>query len=157
EAPIDPLSRLATFRVEHWDDTRDVPYRLAYTLFSAEGTGEERTWSGTIRRDPVDQPVITVGDVSCNTHAAFPNTAMVWAMASLDPDLLAFVGDQFYESSGGYGTVRTPLDVAVLDYLRKWYLHGWTWRDLTRNRPSLSIPDDHDVYQGNIWGEAGGA
>jgi hypothetical protein len=157
EEPIDPLTRLATFRVERWDDTRDVPYRLAYTLVSAEGAAEERSWAGTIRRDPVDKPVITVGDVSCNTHAAFPNTALVSAMESLDPDLLAFVGDQFYESSGGYGTVRKPLDVAVLDYLRKWYLHGWTWRDLTRNRPSLSIPDDHDVYQGNIWGEAGAA
>ena len=33
-------------------------------------------------------------------------------------------------------------------------MHGWTWRELTRDRPSISIPDDHDVYQGNIWGEA---
>ena len=36
-------------------------------------------------------------------------------------------------------------------------MHGWTWRELTRDRPSISIPDDHDVYQGNIWGEAGDA
>jgi hypothetical protein len=34
-------------------------------------------------------------------------------------------------------------------------MHGWTWRELTRNRPSISIPDDHDVYQGNLWGESG--
>jgi hypothetical protein len=26
-----------------------------------------------------------------------------------------------------------------------------------RDRPSISIPDDHDVYQGNIWGEGGEA
>jgi alkaline phosphatase D len=43
----------------------------------------------------------------------------------------------------------------MLDYLRKWYLHGWTWRELMRDRPSISLPDDHDVYQGNIWGEGG--
>ncbi|CAA9380997.1 MAG: Uncharacterized protein Psta_3961, partial [uncultured Phycisphaerae bacterium] len=73
----------------------------------------------------------------------------------LDPDLVAFVGDQFYEQSGGYGVVRKPVEAALLDYLRKWYLHGWTWRDLTRDRPSVAIPDDHDVYQGNIWGESG--
>jgi len=68
-------------------------------------------------------------------------------MAKLNPDLLAFVGDQFYESSGGYGVLRGPLEPAILDYLRKWYLHGWTWRELTRDRPSISIPDDHDVHQ----------
>ncbi len=34
-------------------------------------------------------------------------------------------------------------------------MHGWTWRELMRDRPSISIPDDHDVYQGNIWGEGG--
>jgi phosphodiesterase/alkaline phosphatase D-like protein len=155
EAPIDPLCRTATFRIEGWDATRDIPYRIAYTLARVGTPATGHVWTGTIRRDPVDQPVVTVADVSCNTHAAFPNAAFVAKMASLDPDLLAFVGDQFYESSGGYGTVRSPLDVAVLDYLRKWYLHGWTWRSLTRDRPSVSIPDDHDVYQGNIWGEAG--
>jgi phosphodiesterase/alkaline phosphatase D-like protein len=99
--------------------------------------------------------VLTVADISCNIHAAFPNAPYVEKMAKLDPDLLAFVGDQFYESSGGYGVIRTPLDLAILDYLRKWYMHGWTWRELTRDRPSISLPDDHDVYQGNIWGEAG--
>lgn len=155
EAPIHPEARTATFRVASWDDTKDVPYRLVYTLASADGKEHEYEWTGTVRRDPVDRPVLTVGDVSCNTHAAFPNDAYVAQMAKLDPDLLAFVGDQFYEGSGGYGTVRKPVDVAILDYLRKWYLHGWTWRELTRDRPSLAIPDDHDVYQGNIWGEAG--
>jgi hypothetical protein len=34
-------------------------------------------------------------------------------------------------------------------------MHGWTWRELMRDRPSVSLPDDHDVYQGNLWGEAG--
>jgi hypothetical protein len=36
-------------------------------------------------------------------------------------------------------------------------MHGWTWRELMRDRPSLSLPDDHDVYQGNVWGEGGAA
>jgi hypothetical protein len=153
-APIDPETRTATFRVEPWDDTKDVPYRLAYT---DAVRGQRHYWTGTIRRDPINQVVITVADVSCNTHAAFPNALAVENLGRLNPDLIAFVGDQFYESSGGYGTVRSPLDVAILDYLRKWYLHGWTWRFLTRDRPSIAIPDDHDVYQGNIWGEAGEA
>jgi alkaline phosphatase D len=157
EEPIHPEARTATFRIEKWNDRRDVPYRLAYTQQFADGATEEHHWSGVIRRDPVKQRVLTVADVSCNFHAAFPNAAYVSNMAKLNPDLLAFVGDQFYESTGGFGVERAPLDAAILDYLRKWYMHGWTWRELTRDRPGLSIPDDHDVYQGNVWGESGAA
>jgi alkaline phosphatase D len=155
ESQIHPDARTATFRIAHWSDKRDVPYRLAYHLISRDGRRNEHFWDGTVRRDPVDKPVISVADVSCNTHQAFPNAEFVAKMATLDPDLLAFTGDQFYESSGGYSIIRTPVDKAIVDYLRKWYMHGWTWRELMRNRPSVSLPDDHDVYQGNLWGEAG--
>lgn len=155
EEPIHQQARTATFRVEGWDDTRDVPYRLTYLLRATDGGHRLDRWTGTVRRDPVDRDVLTVADVSCNGHMAFPNTRYVANMARLDPDLLAFTGDQFYEASGGYGVRREPLDTAILDLLHKWYLHGWTWRDLMRDRPSVSIPDDHDVYQGNIWGESG--
>jgi hypothetical protein len=110
-----------------------------------------------VRHDPVEQETLTVADVSCNIHAIFPNIPLVRSMATLNPDFLAFVGDQFYENTAGYGAQRAPLDKAMLDYLRKWYFHGWTWRDLMRDRPSISIPDDHDVYQGNLWGEGGEA
>ena len=27
--------------------------------------------------------------------------------------------------------------------------------DLARDRPCITIPDDHDVYQGNLWGAGG--
>lgn len=155
ETRIHPEARTANFRVEGWSDRQDVPYRLAYALAFRNGASEEHFWTGTVRRDPVDAPIVTVADVSCNTHQAFPNAEYVASMAKLDPDLLAFTGDQFYESSGGYRIVRTPVDKAIVDYLRKWYLHGWTWRELMRDRPSVSLPDDHDVYQGNLWGEGG--
>jgi hypothetical protein len=103
----------------------------------------------------VDEPVLSVADISCNIHEAFPNAPYVESVAKLKPAFLAFVGDQFYESSGGYGIIQTPTDKAMLDYLRKWYMHGWTWREMMRDRPSISLPDDHDVYQGNLWGEGG--
>jgi alkaline phosphatase D len=155
ESRIDADARTATFRIVPWNDQTEVPYRLAYTLTFENRRSEEHFWTGTVRPDPVDKPVITVADVSCNTHQAFPNAEYVANMAKLDPDLLAFTGDQFYESSGGYNIIRTPVDKAIVDYLRKWYLHGWTWRELMRDRPSVSLPDDHDVYQGNLWGEGG--
>lgn len=155
EAKIHPEARTATFRIGSWDAAKTTNYRLAYRLLDRAGGGVEHTWDGTIRRDPVDQETISVADVSCNIHTIFPNVPLVRSMAKLGPDLIAFVGDQFYESTGGYGVQRAPLDKATLDYLRKWYFHGWTWRELTRDRPSISLPDDHDVYQGNLWGEGG--
>ena len=152
---IDAVARTATLRADKWPADRDVKYRLVYQSLAKDGTQTPHIFHGTIRRDPKGQQVLTVADVSCNIHEAFPNTLYTANMARLNPDLLAFVGDQFYESSGGYGVQRAPLESAILDYLRKWYLHGWTWRELTRDRPSVSIPDDHDVYQGNNWGEGG--
>lgn len=155
--PIHPEARTATFRIMDWNDRAEVPYRLVYSLRDAEVKETKYYWRGTIRRDPIDQPVLTVANISCNIHAAFPNAGYVANVTKLNPDFLAFVGDQFYESTGGYGVVREPVDMAILDYLRKWYMHGWTWRELTRDRPSISLPDDHDVYQGNVWGESGAA
>lgn len=154
EEKIHPQARTATFRVAKWDDTKDEAYRVSYRLKSKSGSTEHH-WPGTIRRDPVDKPELSVADLSCNIHSIFPNVPIVRSTAKLNPDLLAFTGDQFYESTGGYGVQRQPLEPAILDYLRKWYFHGWTWRELMRDRPSVSIPDDHDVYQGNLWGEGG--
>lgn len=154
EERIHPQARTATFRIAKWDDTKDASYRVSYRLKSKSG-GTEHHWPGTIRRDPVDKAELSVADISCNIHSVFPNVPIVRSTAKLNSDLLAFTGDQFYESTGGYGVQRAPLEPAMLDYLRKWYFHGWTWRELMRDRPSVSIPDDHDVYQGNLWGEGG--
>ncbi len=157
-APIHPEARTATFRIDGWKANADTPYVLRYAGNIPKGSdrpGAAAEFTGTIRREPADKPTLTVADISCNIHAAFPNAEYVANVKKLDPDLIAFTGDQFYESTGGYGVTTEPHDMAVLDYLRKWYMHGWTWRDLTRDRPSISIPDDHDVYQGNIWGESG--
>ncbi|MFN9913847.1 MAG: alkaline phosphatase D family protein, partial [Pirellulaceae bacterium] len=46
---------------------------------------------------------------------------------------------------------------AILNYLRKFYEFGWAFRDAMRNSPTLCIPDDHDVFHGNLWGEGGKA
>lgn len=157
EESMDALSRTATFRVEKLNGQRDTPYRVAYSLVDTEGGSNVHYWAGTVRRDPLDAEVLTVADISCNAHYAFPNTQCAAQFAQLNPDLVAFTGDQYYESSGGFGVDRSGVEMSALDMLRKWYMHGWTWRELLRDRPSVSIPDDHDVYHGNLWGEGGAA
>lgn len=154
-ARIDALARTATFRIEKWESARDIPYRVAYALVMAGGSTREFHWEGTVRRDPVDKEVIAVAGFTGNADYAWPNVDLVAHLKKLDPDLLFFSGDNIYENVGGYGIERSPLERACLDYLRKWYFYGWSFRDLLRDRPCVSIPDDHDVYHPNLWGQGG--
>ena len=155
KSALDPVSRTASFRVPNWDDSRDIPYQLTYELGDRAGGSISYLFNGVVRRDPKEKRVVTVAGFTGNTDAGFPNDLLVRNVGIQDPDVLFFSGDQLYESVGGYGIKRTPVDVAVLTYLRKWYLFGWAFRDLLRDRPSIILPDDHDVYQGNIWGNGG--
>ena len=155
EEKIDPLARIATFRVASWDAKRDIPYRLAYVLAGANGAPKEHYWHGTVRRDPVAKDTLVVAAFTGNADPAFPNNELVEHVAVHKPDVLFFSGDNIYENVGGYGAQRGPLETAGLDYVRKWYLVGWVWGEMMRDTPSITIPDDHDVYQGNLWGQGG--
>jgi hypothetical protein len=155
EAGIHKLARTATFRIADWDSSRDTPYRLVYDLMCPDGKPQEHYWAGTIRREPVDKKTIVVAGFTGNNDLGFPNTDVVKHVTAHNPDVLVFTGDQIYERVGGYGTQRSPLEMACLDYLRKWYILGWSFGDLMRDRPSVCMPDDHDVYHGNIWGAGG--
>jgi alkaline phosphatase D len=150
-AVIDPLARTAIFRAEV--PAGPVEYRVRYPW-----KGHDAQWSGTFAEDPGKSgSPLKIGVFSCDNGYAFPLPTMVRNVATQNPDLLFFAGDQIYESYGGYGLVRTPVDRAMLDYLRKFYQFGWTWRDLLKDKPSIILPDDHDVFQGNLWGSAGRA
>ena len=92
---------------------------------------------------------------SCNGDHGFPDADVPLHVGKHKPDLAVFLGDQFYESTGGFGIQTSPLEKSSLDYLRKWYMFGWSYREIFRNIPSACIPDDHDVYHGNVWGEGG--
>ena len=154
-ATIDPLARTATFRVTDWDDTRDHEYRVSYESRDTKGQAVPATFDGTIRRDPRDKARTVVAAFTGNNDLGFPHADVVKHVSAFEPDLLIFTGDQIYEPVGGFGVQRAPLDMATLDYLRKWFMYGWEYRDLLRNIPSVALPDDHDVYHGNIWGAGG--
>ncbi|MDP6118080.1 MAG: twin-arginine translocation pathway signal protein, partial [Planctomycetota bacterium] len=155
KADIDALSRTATFKITNWDSTRDTPYRLVYTMVTRGGAKTDHAFEGTVRKDPVEKEKVVVAGFTGNTDPAFPNEHLARNVAIHDPDVLLFTGDQIYEGVGGFGIHRSPVDVAVLNYLRKVYLWGWAFRDVMRDRVTLALADDHDVYQGNIWGQGG--
>ena len=150
DAEIDPDAKTALFRIDGWDGAADTRYRVVY-----RSRGREHTWDGTIRAEPLDATDFTLAALSCDHGYAFPQPQLVLDVKRQNPDLLFFAGDQIYERFAMHGIQRSPVDVATLDYLRKFYLFGWTWRDLLRDRPSVVLPDDHDVFQGNLYGMAG--
>ncbi len=157
KAVIDKMARTATLEVENWTDTADVPYRLLYDWWANGDVSRTAVYEGTVRKDPVDKEELVVAGFTGNNDLGFPNTDLFENVKKQEPDILFFSGDQIYERVAGYGIQTTPLEKATLDYLRKWYLYGWAYGELMKDLPTIAIPDDHDVYHGNIWGEGGKA
>ncbi len=155
EASIDPLSRTATFQQDLTTHSEDTPFRIHYKMATSGDHLIDHYFEGVIPKEPVDKQSVIVAAFTGNNDLGFPNSDLVHNVTLQQPDFLFFSGDQIYEGVGGYGAQRSPLNKAALDYLRKWYMFGWTYRELLRRVPSVAIPDDHDVYHGNIWGEAG--
>jgi hypothetical protein len=145
-ARIEPVSSTAHFRVESCNGTSDVPFELVFG---------DQTYTGTVRRNPLDKNEIVAGSLTCQGDFGFPHAEVARGVAAAKPDILFFTGDQLYEANGGYGIQRTPARDARLDYLRKWYMFGWAWGELTRHVPTVCLADDHDVYHGNVWGAGG--
>ncbi|MGJ8725942.1 MAG: alkaline phosphatase D family protein [Roseibacillus sp.] len=158
-------SYTATFTVNPWDDTVDTPYRVGILV-----DGATYYWEGTVRRDPLEKNEIVVANTSCQriadgnvqnngtdwtpTKIWHPHNLAYAHIAKHEPDVLLALGDQIYEGQ------PTPEDSGTTfnrqyDYLYKWYLWLLQARDLAKDMPTISIPDDHDIYQGNLWGEGG--
>lgn len=123
----------AHFRVENWDGSKNVPYRVRH--------GEKAMFEGLIRRDPVDKNQIVVANMSCNSSRTIgPRTEIIENLRAQDPDVLFFGGDQTYRHT---------------EHTAGWIEFGLQFRDIMRDRPTVCIPDDHDVGHGNLWGESG--
>ncbi len=123
----------AHFRIDGWDNTRDVLYRARH--------GREAMFEGLIRRDPIEKEEIVLASLSCNSsRTSGPRPRIVENIQAQDPDLLFFAGDQTYHHT---------------QHTAGWLEFGLQFRELFRTRPMIAIPDDHDVGQGNIWGASG--
>ncbi len=146
----------ATFRIPNWDETRDIPYRVRYVQQFKDATTVTDYWKGVIQKNPRGEP-LRLAALTCQNDYGFPYEPVANNVVKLRPHLLYFSGDQLYENHGGYGIIREPAQPAILNYLRKYYQFGWAFRESMRNAPVICLPDDHDVFQGNIWGEGGAA
>jgi phosphodiesterase/alkaline phosphatase D-like protein len=137
QAQVNEDGWTAIFRVEKWDSTKDTQYRVAH--------GKSAYYTGTILKDPVDKDTIVVAAFTGNSinpgHGGdIPKTDIVANIKKLKPDLLFFSGDQVYDHHRHYAS---------------WLKFGRDFGDIIRNVPTITIPDDHDVGQANLWGAGG--
>lgn len=123
----------AHFRIESWNSTQDVRYRLRH--------GTEAQFEGVIRRDPIEHSTVVVASMSCNSsRTTGMRPEIIERLKQLNPDLLFFAGDQTYRHT---------------EHTAGWLEFGLQFRDVMRDRPTITIPDDHDVGHPNLWGENG--
>lgn len=124
----------AGFRVEGWDSSKDHQYRL--------GHGSGCYYTGRIRKDPLEKETIVVAAFTGNSNRDRGQKPDIIAnIKAHDPDLLFFSGDQSYDHK---------------KHLAAWLLFGKQFGEIIRDRPTVCIPDDHDVGQANLWGAGGG-
>jgi len=130
---VNDIGWSALFRVENWDMSKDAPYRILH--------GEKATFEGLVRKDPTNKNEIKLAAFSCNSNKDRGDRAnYIRNVNHQDPDLLFFAGDQSYDHK---------------EHTAAWLKFGMQFRDIFRTRPCITIPDDHDIGQGNIWGEYG--
>ena len=133
ESPVVYPGWSAHFRIENWDSSRNATYRVRLA--------QQSSFEGTVRRDPVDKSSIVVASLSCNSNRTpGPRATIVDNLRKQDPDLLFFAGDQSYHHT---------------QHTFGWLEWGVQFRDVLKDRPAVSLPDDHDVGHPNLWGANG--
>ena len=130
---VNDIGWSTTFRVEDWPRDRDVRYRLRH--------GEAAEYVGTVRKDPPAERPFTFAALSCNSSRdRGMRENYVRNINHQDPDFVFYAGDQSYDHR---------------QHTAAWLKFGLQFRDTFRDRPCVTIPDDHDIGQPNLWGESG--
>lgn len=130
---VNDIGWSALFSVPAWDHNQDHTYRLRHA--------ENASYEGTIREDPKNKTQISVAALSCNSNKdRGMRKSYVRNINHQNPDLMFFAGDQSYDHT---------------EHTAAWLKFGLQFRETFRHRPCITIPDDHDIGQGNLWGENG--
>ncbi|TNJ43144.1 alkaline phosphatase D family protein [Tamlana fucoidanivorans] len=137
ESDIEYPGYTSHFRIEHWDDTKQKNYRIVHN--------NKAFYEGTIQKNPNAKDEIVMAAFSClsiyKRHGGQePAKDIIDNLKKLKPDVLFFAGDQVYNHSEHY---------------KNWIKFGESFGELISNTPTITIPDDHDVGQGNLWGNGG--
>ena len=127
----------APFRVENWDDSKETTYRVRH--------GAKATYEGIVRKNPIDKNEFVVVGFTGNSinpgHGGnIPKDDLVSNIKKIQPDLLFFSGDQVYDHRRHYAA---------------WLKFGRDFGEVIKDYPTVTIPDDHDVGQPNLWGHDG--
>ncbi len=127
----------APFRVEKWDDSKVVRYRVRH--------GEKAEFIGTVRANPKGKDEIVIAGFTGNSihpgHGGdISKQDLCGNVERIDADLLFFSGDQVYDHNR---------------HLAAWLKFGRDFGSVIKDRPTITIPDDHDVGQANLWGHGG--
>ena len=127
----------APFRINNWDDTQQVPYRIKH--------GKEASYEGIIQKNPANKTEFVIVGFTGNSinpgHGGdISKKDLVENIKKIKPDLLFFSGDQVYDHRRHYAA---------------WLKFGRDFGEVIKNHPTVTIPDDHDVGQPNLWGHNG--
>lgn len=167
-----PPDYYVNYRIEDWDPSKQSELRVRFI----DDGGEEYFYSVLIDREPENK--LTVGTVSCmgvmgmaalqrgpdpgagEAVAGRWTPANIWApfdgitdgLLHDDADIIFFTGDQLYE---GRPTWADQSLNPVEDFFYKFFIWHWSFQETTSSRPCILQTDDHDVFQGNIWGDGG--
>ena len=140
EAFIDYPGWMVNFRIDNWDDSKDYKYRVNHN--------NKAFLEGIIKKNPIDKEKIVVCAFTGNSvwrkkngeYITDNRSDIVENVKKINPDLLFFSGDQVYNHSR---------------HMNAWLKFGRDYGEIVSNIPTVCIPDDHDIGQGNMWGENG--
>ena len=115
-------------------------------------------WEGIFRAEPKDGSVLKAVGLSCLKQIGWPWKEVAEVIAH-DPDLVIFAGDQIYENDYGspvfYAKTKEEVPQGMKNYFEKYRKFGEAFRELMRDRPTIMITDDHDVFSPDLWGNGG--
>ncbi len=138
-------------------------WRVRGTWLATTNTWHDFVATGLVRAAPSEDEEARVAMLSCvkgltvtgawNSNGVwYPHADLVANVLAHDPQLIVFAGDQYYESDF---TAPERGATVLLDAATRWMRFHRAFGPLLRDRPVLITPDDHDVYQGNLWGAGG--
>ena len=147
---IDALTATALFELKSWPRHQRKFFKVSCG---------NSTWEGIFRAEPKEGTVLKLAGLSCHKDIAWPWKEAIGELIVHDPDLVFFSGDQIYENDYGspmfLATTKEEVPQGMKNYLTKYRKFGEAFRELMRDRPTIMITDDHDVFANDLWGKGG--